>query len=212
MEDTPGLVVLDHPLVQHKLSILRDVSTGPKGFREVVDELGSFLCYAATKDLPLAESTITTPLAETTGMLVAGKKIAVVAVLRAGLGMVQGVLRLLPAARIGHIGLYRDPETLKPITYYSKLPRDIDDRDVLLLDPMLATGGSAAAAIEYLRSVGVTNLKLLCIVAAPDGIEAVRAVDPEVVIYTCAVDSHVDSHGYIVPGLGDAGDRLFGTQ
>lgn len=207
-----NVVVVDHPLVQHKLSILRDVNTGAKEFRELVKELAMLEAYEATRSFQLAETTVTTPVTATTTKVLAGKKVAVVPILRAGLGMVEGILELIPAAKVGHVGLYRDPATLKPVTYYHKLPEDIAERDVLIVDPMLATGGSAAAAIQFLRDKGAKHINLLVLIAAPEGIAEVVRSDKNVSIYTCAVDSHLNDHGYIVPGLGDAGDRLFGTQ
>ncbi|PKQ20893.1 MAG: uracil phosphoribosyltransferase [Actinobacteria bacterium HGW-Actinobacteria-6] len=207
-----NVVVMDHPLIQHKLSILRDVKTGAKEFRELVKELAMLMAYEATRGFQLAETTVTTPVAETTTYVLAGKKVAVIPILRAGLGMVDGILELLPAAKVGHIGLYRDPETLQPVEYYCKLPEDIGERDILIVDPMLATGGSAAAAVEFLRERGAREINLLCIISAPEGIQAVVDSCKDVCIYTCAVDSHLNDHGYIVPGLGDAGDRLFGTK
>ncbi len=208
----PNVVVMDHPLIQHKLSILRDVATGAKEFRELVKELAMLMAYEATRDFQLAETIVRTPITETTTYVLAGKKVAVIPILRAGLGMVDGILELLPAAKVGHIGLYRDPETLQPVEYYCKLPDDIGERDILIVDPMLATGGSAAAAVQFLRDRGARAIKLLCLIAAPEGIETVLAACRDVTIYTCAVDSHLNDHGYIVPGLGDAGDRLFGTK
>lgn len=206
------VVVVDHPLVQHKLSILRDESTGAKEFRELVKELAMLEAYEATRGFQLAETTVTTPITETTTKVLAGKKVAVVPILRAGLGMVDGILELIPAAKVGHVGLYRDPETLKPVEYYAKLPEDIAERDVLVVDPMLATGGSAAAAVEFLRDKGAGHIKLLVLIAAPEGIREVLSACDDVTIYTCAIDSHLNDHAYIVPGLGDAGDRLFGTK
>jgi uracil phosphoribosyltransferase len=205
-------MVVDHPLVQHKLSVLRDIRTGPKEFREQVIELAMLMAYEATREFSLAESTVTTPICETTTKVLAGKKVAVVPILRAGLGMVDGILSLIPAAKIGHIGLYRDPETLEPVEYYCKLPEDIGERDVMIVDPMLATGGSAVAAIGFLRERGAKSIRLLSIIAAPEGVAAVTKADPDVRVYVCAVDAHLNSHGYIVPGLGDAGDRLYGTM
>jgi uracil phosphoribosyltransferase len=211
--DLPSNVTLvDHPLVQHKVTILRDVKTGAKEFRELVSELAMLMAYEATRSFQLAETTVTTPVAETHSRVLAGKKVAVVPILRAGLGMVDGILALIPAAKVGHIGLYRDPETLLPVEYYCKLPEDIRERDVMIVDPMLATGGSASAAIHFLRARGARTIRLLSIIAAPEGIAAVNDACDDVHIYVCALDSHLNDHGYIVPGLGDAGDRLFGTK
>lgn len=207
-----NVVVVDHPLVQHKLSILRDVGTGAKEFRELVKELAMLEAYEATRGFQLAETSVTTPITQTTTKVLAGKKVAVVPILRAGLGMVEGILELIPAAKVGHVGLYRDPDTLEPVEYYCKLPEDIAERDVLIVDPMLATGGSAAAAVEFLRRKGAKHINLLVLIAAPEGIEEVLKVCDDVCIYTCSVDSHLNDHAYIVPGLGDAGDRLFGTK
>jgi len=208
----PNVTVVDHPLVQHKLTILRDERTGSKQFRELVKELAMLEAYEATRRFQLAETTVTTPITETTSYVLAGKKVAVIPILRAGLGMVEGILELIPAARVGHIGLYRDPETLSPVEYYCKLPEDIAERDVLIVDPMLATGGSASAAVQFLRERGAKQINLLVLIAAPEGIAAVVEQCDDVQIYTCAIDSHLNDHGYIVPGLGDAGDRLFGTK
>jgi len=208
----PNVTVVDHPLVQHKLTILRDERTGSKQFRELVKELAMLEAYEATRRFQLAETTVTTPITETTSYVLAGKKVAVIPILRAGLGMVEGILELIPAARVGHIGLYRDPETLSPVEYYCKLPEDIAERDVLIVDPMLATGGSASAAVQFLRERGAKQINLLVLIAAPEGIAAVVERCDDVQIYTCAIDSHLNDHGYIVPGLGDAGDRLFGTK
>jgi uracil phosphoribosyltransferase len=207
-----NVVLMEHPLIQHKLSILRDIETGSKVFRELVKELAMLMAFESTRDFQLAETMVTTPITETTTWVLAGKKVAVIPILRAGLGMVEGILELIPAARVGHIGLYRDPETLKPVEYYCKLPADIGERDVMIVDPMLATGGSASAAIEFLKERGARNIRLLVLISAPEGIEAVCEAAPDVKIYTCAIDSHLNDHGYIVPGLGDAGDRLFGTK
>jgi uracil phosphoribosyltransferase len=207
-----NVVLVDHPLVLHKLSLLRDVGTGAKEFRELVKELAMLMAYEATRSFQLAETVVTTPVTQTTTRVLAGKKVAVIPILRAGLGMVEGILELIPAAKVGHIGLYRDPETLKPVEYYCKLPEDIGERDVLIVDPMLATGGSAAAAVQFLRDRGAREINLLVLIAAPEGIDEVNRCCKDVQIYTCAIDSHLNDHGYIVPGLGDAGDRLFGTK
>jgi uracil phosphoribosyltransferase len=207
-----NVTVVDHPLVQHKLTILRDHKTGSKQFRELVKELAMLEAYEATRGFQLAETSVTTPITETTSYVLAGKKVAVVPILRAGLGMVDGILELIPAARVGHVGLYRDPVTLRPVEYYCKLPDDIAERSVLIVDPMLATGGSAAAAIQLLREKGARHIDLLVIIAAPEGIEEVLAHCDDVHIFTCAIDLHLNDHGYIVPGLGDAGDRIFGTK
>lgn len=208
----PQVHVMDHPLIQHKLTILRDVETGAKEFRELVKELALLIAFEATRDFQLAETTVQTPITETTSYVLAGKKVAVIPILRAGLGMVDAILELMPAAKVGHVGLYRDPETLQPVEYYCKLPEDIGERDILIVDPMLATGGSAAAAVQFLREKGARDINLLCLIAAPEGIEEVCKSCDDVKIYVAAVDSHLNDHGYIVPGLGDAGDRLFGTK
>lgn len=204
--------VLDHPLLQHKLSILRDENTGVKEFREIVGEVATLMCYEATRDLPLQNVPVQTPVAQAITRQIAGKKLAIVPVLRAGLGMVEGILTLIPSAKVGHIGLFRDPETLQPVKYYCKMPSDIAERDVIILDPMLATGGSAAAAISFVKEYGVKNIKLMNVLAAPEGIARVRQEHPTVEIYVAAVDEKLNEHGYIVPGLGDAGDRIFGTK
>ncbi len=204
--------VLHHPLIQHKLSILRDTATGAKAFRELVRELAMLMAYEATRDFQVEETTVTTPMGPAAARVLSGKKVAVIPILRAGLGMVDGILELLPAARVGHVGLYRDPATLEPVEYYCKLPDDIGDRDILIVDPMLATGGSASAACRFLMERGARSLNLLVLLAAPEGIRTVMESCDRVRIFTCAVDSHLDDHGYIVPGLGDAGDRLFGTR
>ena len=210
--DMEKVHILDHPLLQHKLSILRDERTGSKEFREVVSEIATLMCYEATRDLPLEEVEIKTPITTAKFKTLAGKKLAIVPVLRAGLGMVDGILELLPAAKVGHIGLYRDPETLEPVEYYCKMPNDIAERDIIILDPMLATGGSASAAIQFIKNYDVKHIKLMNIIAAPEGIERVHKDHPDVDIYVAAVDEKLNDHGYIVPGLGDAGDRIFGTK
>ena len=204
--------VLDHPLLQHKLSILRDETPGVKDFREIVCEIATLMCYDATRNLPLQAVEVQTPVAKAVTYQLAGKKLAIVPVLRAGLGMVEGILTLIPSAKVGHIGLFRDPDTLEPVKYYCKMPTDIADRDVIILDPMLATGGSASAAISFVKEYGVKNIKLMNILAAPEGIARVRKDHPDVEIYVAAVDDQLNDHGYIVPGLGDAGDRIFGTK
>ena len=204
--------IFDHPLIQHKLSIIRKDTTGVKEFREIVGEIAMLMCYDATRDLKTRQITIKTPVSEAKVRVLAGKKLAIVPILRAGLGMVDAMLELIPSAKVGHIGLYRDPETLEPVEYYCKLPTDIDKRDVFVVDPMLATGGSASAAITFLKKRGVTSIKLLNIIAAPEGIERVNSDHPDVEIYCAALDECLNDHGYIVPGLGDAGDRIFGTK
>ncbi len=204
--------VLDHPLLQHKVSILRDVNTGVKDFREIVSEIAALMCYEATRDLPLEDVEVQTPIAKAVVKQIAGKKMAIVPILRAGLGMVEGVHTLIPLAKVGHIGLFRDPKTLEPVKYYCKMPSDIAERDVIILDPMLATGGSASAAITFVKEYGVKHIKLMNIIAAPEGIERVRKDHPDVEIYVAAVDQGLNDHCYIVPGLGDAGDRIFGTK
>ena len=208
---SPRLTVVDHPMVQHKLAILRDRETSSKQFRELVREIALFEGYEATRDFPLREVSVETPVATTSCCAIEGKKVAVVPILRAGLGMVEGILDLVPAARVGHIGLFRDPETHEPHTYYCKLPADVDQRTCLLVDPMLATGGSAVAAIRYLREAGVKDVRLLCIIAAPEGVARILEADPDVQLYVAAVDDRLNDQAYIVPGLGDAGDRIFGT-
>ena len=204
--------VLDHPLLQHKLTILRDERTGVKDFREVVSEIATLMCYEATRDLPTEEIEIQTPVAKAKVKVLAGKKLAIVPVLRAGLGMVDGILTLIPSAKVGHIGLYRDPQTLEPVEYYCKMPSDISERDIIILDPMLATGGSASAAIQFMKNYECKHIKLMNIIAAPEGIRRVQKDHPDVDIYVAAVDEKLNDHGYIVPGLGDAGDRIFGTK
>ena len=204
--------VLDHPLLQHKLSILRRDDTGVKEFREIVSEIAALECYEATRDLPLEDVEIKTPVATGTFKQLSGKKLAIVPILRAGLGMVDGIVDMIPSAKVGHIGLYRDPDTLAPVEYYCKMPNDIAERDVIVVDPMLATGGSAAAAITFLKGYGWKHIKLMNILAAPQGVQAVREAHPDVDIYIVGLDEGLNEHSYIVPGLGDAGDRIFGTK
>jgi uracil phosphoribosyltransferase len=204
--------VFDHPLIQHKLTYIRDINTGTKQFRELVEEVAMLMAYEATRDLPLQETTIQTPVSPAKTKIIAGKKLAVVPILRAGLGMVDGILNLIPNAKVGHIGLYRDPNTLQPVEYYCKLPNDVEERDLITVDPMLATGGSAVAAITYMKKRGAKSIKLMSLIAAPEGIENVQKAHPDVDIYVAGVDERLNDHGYITPGLGDAGDRLFGTK
>ena len=204
--------ILDHPLIQHKVSILRDKNTGVKDFREVVGEIAALMCYEATRDLPLEDVTIETPIATGTFKRLSGKKLAIVPILRAGLGMVDTIIDLIPSAKVGHIGLYRDPETHNPVEYYCKMPPDISEREVLIVDPMLATGGSASAAITFLKGYGCKNIKLMNIIGCPEGIKAVTEEHPDVELYVAAVDEKLNENKYIVPGLGDAGDRIFGTK
>lgn len=204
--------VLDHPLIQHKLSLIRDENTGSKDFRELVEEVAMLMAYEVTRDFPLQDVEVKTPVATMQTKMIAGRKVGLVPILRAGLGMVDGMLKLIPTAKVGHIGLYRDPETLQPVEYYCKLPTDVEERDLIVIDPMLATGGSAAAAISFLKERGARNIKLMCLIAAPEGIQAVKTAHDDVDIFVAAVDERLNDHGYIVPGLGDAGDRLFGTK
>ena len=204
--------IADHPLVKHKISHLRDKNTGTKEFKELVSEIATLLCYEATRDLPTEKVEIETPLTVTSQPMLAGRKLALVPILRAGLGMVDGMLTLLPAAKIGHIGLYRNEETLEPVEYYCKLPADISEREVIVLDPMLATGGSAVDAITLIKKRGAKHIKFICIIAAPQGVEKLRNAHPDVDIYIGQLDECLNEHGYIVPGLGDAGDRIFGTK
>lgn len=207
-----NVFVLDHPLIQHKLTYIRDKNTGTKEFRELVDEVAMLMAFEITRNLPLQDTTVDTPVQEAKAKVLAGKKIGLIPILRAGLGMVDGMLNLLPAARVGHVGLYRDPETLQPVEYYIKLPSDIAERELIVMDPMLATGGSANDAIHSLKKRGAKKIRLMCLVAAPEGIELLKENHPDVDIYLGALDEKLDDKGYIVPGLGDAGDRLYGTK
>ncbi len=205
------LHVIDHPLIQHKLTIMRDKATGAKDFRELLEEISRLLGYEVTRDLPLRDVEIETPLVKMTGKVIAGKTLAIVPILRAGLGMVDGLLSLVPTAKVGHIGLYRDPETHKPVEYYCKLPDDIQNRLIIVTDPMLATGGSAVDAVRMLKEKGCSDIRLMCLVAAPEGVKAFNEAHPEVPVFTASLDEKLNDHAYIVPGLGDAGDRIFGT-
>lgn len=204
--------VFDHPLIQHKLTYIRDKNTGTKEFRELVDEVATLMAFEITRDMPVEEIEIETPVTTAKTKILSGKKIAIVPILRAGIGMVDGVLKLIPAAKVGHVGLYRDPETLKPVEYYVKLPADVEEREFIVVDPMLATGGSAVEAINSLKTRGAKNIKFMCLIAAPEGVEAIQQAHPDVDIYIAALDEKLNDHGYIIPGLGDAGDRLFGTK
>lgn len=205
------VTVTNHPLIQHKLTLIRNKETSSKDFRELVNEISMLMCYEATRDLPLKDIEVETPVAIAKTHVLSGKKLAFVPILRAGLGMMDGVLALVPSARVGHIGLYRDPETLNPVEYYCKLPADIEERDVIVVDPMLATGGSAVDAISQIKLRNPKSIKFMCIIAAPEGLEALQKAHSDVDIYCAALDDHLNDHGYIVPGLGDAGDRIFGT-
>ncbi len=204
--------IADHPLIQHKVTLLRDKNTGSKEFRELIQEITELMCYEATRDLPLCEIEVETPITITKSKVIAGRKLAFVPILRAGLGMVDGAIELVPAARVGHIGLYRDPDTLKPVEYYCKLPGDIQERDVIVLDPMLATGGSAVDAISQIKKRQPKTIKFMCIIAAPEGLNALSEAHPDVQVYCAALDEGLNENKYIVPGLGDAGDRIFGTK
>ena len=206
------LYVFDHPLIQHKLTFIRDKNTGTKAFRELGDEVSALMMFEITRELPLEEIEIETPVEKSKSKVLSGKKLGIIPILRAGLGMVDGIVDLIPAAKIGHIGLYRDPETLKPVEYYVKLPSDIHERELIVTDPMLATGGSAIEAIESLKKRGATHIRLVCLIAAPEGLEAVQAAHPDIDIYIAGLDERLNEKGYIIPGLGDAGDRLFGTK
>ncbi len=207
-----NVYVMDHPLIQHKIGFIRRQEVGSKDFRAVVSEIAMLMCFEATRDLKLQDVEISTPICSTTVKELEGKKLAIIPILRAGLGMVEGMLQLIPAAKVGHIGLYRDPDTLNPVEYYCKLPADCDEREVFVVDPMLATGGSCSAAIELLKAKGVKKIRFLCVIAAPEGVERMQKEHPDVDLYIGALDDHLNEHGYIVPGLGDAGDRIFGTK
>lgn len=206
------IVVMDHPLIQHKVGLIRKKETGSKEFRELIGEIAMYMCYEATRDLKLQDVEIETPICKTTAKELSGKKLAVVPILRAGLGMVDGMLAMIPAAKVGHIGLYRDPETLKPVEYYCKLPADSNEREVFVVDPMLATGGSSIAAIQMLKDKGVKNIRFMCIIAAPEGLKRLHEAHPDIQIYCGHLDRCLNEHAYICPGLGDAGDRIFGTK
>ena len=205
-------MLLDHPLIQHKLSLLRNKNTGSKEFRELVGEISMLMCYEATRDLPLKEIEVETPVAIAKTKIIAGRKLAFVPILRAGIGMLEGVLSMVPAAKVGHIGMYRDPQTLQPVTYYCKLPSDINEREVIVLDPMLATGGSAVEAIKILKEKGAVNVKFMCVIASPEGMNALTEAHPDVQVYCAALDEKLNDEKFIVPGLGDCGDRIFGTK
>lgn len=206
------VIIMDHPLIKHKIGYIRRKDTGTKDFRQTISEIAMLICYEATRELSLADTLIETPICETTVQQLKGKKMAIIPILRAGLGMVDGMLSLIPAAKVGHIGLYRDPDTLKPVEYYCKLPADSADREVFVVDPMLATGGSSVAAIQLLKEKGCKNIHFMCIIAAPEGIAKMKEEHPDVDMYVGALDEKLNDHGYIVPGLGDAGDRIFGTK
>lgn len=206
------LVICDHPLIQHKLTYIRDKSTNTKDFRELVDEVATLMAYEITRDLKMEHTTVSTPVAEADCKVISGRMLGLIPILRAGLGMVDGIVKLIPGAKIGHIGLFRDPETLQPVEYYTKLPKDVQERQLIVIDPMLATGGSAIAAIDVLKKRDCSQIKLMCLVAAPEGVKAMQEAHPDVDIYVAALDEKLNDHGYIVPGLGDAGDRLFGTK
>ena len=204
--------VFDHPLILHKLSVLRDKDTPVKEFRELIGEIAMLMCYEATRDLPLEDVQVQTPVAVANCKRLAGKKVAIVPILRAGLGMVDGMVSMIPNAKVGHIGLFRDPETLEPVKYYFKMPPDVEERDCIIVDPMLATGGSAVAAVTFLKEAGAKNIKLMCVIGCPEGVGRIQADHPDVDIYVAGLDERLNDHGYIVPGLGDAGDRIFGTK
>ena len=211
-ENMSKVIVLDHPLIQHKVGVIRRIETGTRDFRALVGEIAKLMCFEATRDLKLQDVEIETPICKTTVKELAGKKLAIVPILRAGLGMVDGMLDMIPSAKVGHIGLYRDPETFKPVEYYCKLPADCNERDVFVVDPMLATGGSSSAAITLLKEHGCSHIRFMCIIAAPEGVKKMQEDHPDVDIYIAAMDDHLNDHAYIVPGLGDAGDRIFGTK
>ncbi|WP_410770615.1 uracil phosphoribosyltransferase [Fontibacillus sp. BL9] len=206
------LVVCDHPLIQHKLTFIRDMRTNTKDFRELVDEVATLMAYEITREIPLESIKVQTPVAEAESRVISGRMLGLIPILRAGLGMLDGVLKLLPAAKVGHVGLFRDPQTLQPVEYYIKLPTDVQERELIVIDPMLATGGSAIAAIDALKKRGCTQIKMMNLIAAPEGVKAVQDAHPDVDIYVAALDERLDDHGYIIPGLGDAGDRLYGTK
>lgn len=212
MSDFPNLSIIDHPLIRHKLTVLRDRETSKKKFKELVDEIAMLMAYEVTKELPLQEVEIETPLERTVQLRLAGKKLTVVPILRAGLGMVEGVVRLMPSVRVGHIGIYRDHDTLEPVDYYFKIPPEPEARDFIVIDPMLATGGSAVAAVQFLKARGAARIRFMCLVAAPEGVRRMLETHPDVQVYSAALDRELDENGYIRPGLGDAGDRLFGTR
>lgn len=204
--------VFDHPLIQHKLAYIRDINTGTKEFRELVDEVATLMAFEITREMPLEEVEIQTPVSKAKVKMLSGKKLGVIPILRAGIGMVDGILKLIPAAKVGHVGLYRDPKTLKPVEYYVKMPSDLEERECIVVDPMLATGGSAIEAIHAIKKRGAKNIKFMCLIAAPEGVDALKEAHPDVDIYIAGLDEKLNDHGYIVPGLGDAGDRLFGTK
>ena len=206
------VVIMDHPLIQHKIGFIRRTTTGTRDFRETISEIAMLICYEATRDLKLKDVEVETPICKTTVKELKGRKLCVVPILRAGLGMVDGMLTLIPTAKVGHIGLYRDPETLKPVEYYCKMPADVSEREIFVVDPMLATGGSSVAAIQMLKDRGCKHIHFMCIIAAPEGLKAMQEAHPDVDIYVGSLDDHLNEHGYIVPGLGDAGDRIFGTK
>ncbi|WP_022766266.1 uracil phosphoribosyltransferase [Butyrivibrio sp. XPD2006] len=206
------VVIMDHPLIQHKIGFIRRTTTGTRDFRETISEIAMLICYEATRDLKLQDVEVETPICKTTVKELKGRKLCVVPILRAGLGMVDGMLTLIPTAKVGHIGLYRDPETLKPVEYYCKMPADVSEREIFVVDPMLATGGSSVAAIQMLKDRGCKHIHFMCIIAAPEGLKAMQEAHPDVDIYVGSLDEHLNEHGYIVPGLGDAGDRIFGTK